>query len=374
MKTILNNIVFLKINSSLVQKIVNKKKKQENEQIKSGKKENKSIITKRKRKGSKNLKNKQKQKKQDTNPLYIEIRKDAELNHKKVKKKSKNMIVNINNDNKTSITTQNKNSIIQLNENFDISVKDIEENSIKLNNQQIYEIYLQINNYTSYELNFLSYQEALKKDKRTLCIYYISLIRAKHLLFFSFIKYFNYNSRTIKLFLFFFDFSTYFFVNSLFFDDATMHKIYEENGSFNFIYNLPHIIYSLIICGIINSLIKTLALSNNQFIQLKQNLDEEQNNIHERAKRTFFILKIKFLFFFAISLILLLFFWFYLSCFCAVYKNTQLHLIKDTVISFCTSMIYPFGIYILPAFFRIKALKEKNNKYMFNFSKLLQSL
>ena len=95
-----------------------------------------------------------------------------------------------------------------------------------------------------------------------------------------------------------------------------------------FIYNLPHIIYSIIICGIINALVKTLALSNNQFIQLKQ---DEENNIHEKAKSTFFILKIKFLFFFIISLILLLFFWFYLACFCAVYKNSQLHLIKDTV-------------------------------------------
>ena len=78
--------------------------------------------------------------------------------------------------------------------------------------------------------------------------------------------------------------------------------------------------------------------------------------------------------FFVVNLLLLCFYWIYLSCFSAVYENTQLHLIKDTIISFCTSMIYPFGIYILPAFFRIKALKEKNNEYMFNFSKLLQLL
>ena len=375
LKSILNNIIFLKINSSLVQKIITKKKKEENNQKENlSKKDNKITVSNRKKKSSKNLKDKQKQKKQDTNPLYIEIKKDAKSNSTiKNRKKSKNVIVGVNHKNKETNNTQSKNSIVQLNKNVIIDIKDIEGNSIKLNEEKIYEIYLQIHNYTAYELDFFIYQEAIKKDKRTLCMYYISLIRTKHLLFFSFLKYYDYNSRTIKIFLFFFNFSTYFFVNALFFDDETMHKILEDNGSFNFIYNLPHIIYSIIICGIINALVKTLALSNNQFIQLKQNLDEE-NNIHEKAKKILFILKIKFLFFFLISLILLLFFWFYLSCFCAVYKNTQLHLIKDTVISFSTSMIYPFGIYLFPAIFRITALKNKNKKYMFNLSKLLQSL
>ena len=45
--------------------------------------------------------------------------------------------------------------------------------------------------------------------------------------------------------------------------------------------------------------------------------------------------------------------------FCAIYKNTQLHLIKDTLISFGLSFIYPFGINLLPGLFRIPSLSEK---------------
>ena len=81
-------------------------------------------------------------------------------------------------------------------------------------------------------------------------------------------------------------------------------------------------------------------------------------------------LKIKFILFYIISFIFLIFFWYYLSCFCAVYKNTQVHLIKNTIISFGLSSVYPLGLYLIPGIFRILSLK-KNNKYMFNFSKFL---
>ena len=40
----------------------------------------------------------------------------------------------------------------------------------------------------------------------------------------------------IKVCLFFFSFGLYFTVNTLFYTDSTMHKIYEDNGSFDFIY------------------------------------------------------------------------------------------------------------------------------------------
>ena len=75
-----------------------------------------------------------------------------------------------------------------------------------------------------------------------------------------------------------------------------------------------------------------------------------------------------------ISLFILIFCFFYISCFCGIYINTQIHLIKDSIISFSTSLLYPFGIYLLPAFFRMLALNPKNGKHelLYKFSKLLQ--
>ena len=58
----------------------------------------------------------------------------------------------------------------------------------------------------------------------------------------------------------------------------------------------------------------------------------------------------------------------------AIYINTQFHLLKDTLVSFGLSLLYPFGIYLLPGFFRIPALSDpkKEKQCLYRFSKILQ--
>ena len=72
----------------------------------------------------------------------------------------------------------------------------------------------------------------------------------------------------------------------------------------------------------------------------------------------------------------MLFFWYFISCFCAAYKNTQIILIEDTLISFITSMIYPLGLKLLPGMVRIPALKapNKDKKYNYKISRILNLL
>ena len=64
----------------------------------------------------------------------------------------------------------------------------------------------ELNNYkyNEYEMNNLIYEEALKLDKRTYFQYYFSLLKRKQLLIFTFYTSTDYNSRYIKLCLFFF--------------------------------------------------------------------------------------------------------------------------------------------------------------------------
>ena len=229
-------------------------------------------------------------------------------------------------------------------------------------------------NYKEFELNFLNYKKAIKYDKRSYIQYYLSLLKYNHLLIFSFFNIRDYNSRIIKLFLFFLFFITYLAINALFFTDATMHKIYEDNGAFNFIYHFPIIIYSSLISGIINAIIKQFALSQKKLIEFKKNKKKE--NFEEKAKNTLKKLRIRFIIFFIVSFIFLLFLGYYIICFCGIYTNTQIILIKDTSISFVLSMIYPFGKYLVPGIFRKAALnsEKKNKAYLFKLSLLLHML
>ncbi len=96
-----------------------------------------------------------------------------------------------------------------------------------------------INNYNDYEINNLPYNEALEIDRRTYVLCYLSLLKTKHLLIFSFYTNNDYNSKSIKISLFFFSFALHYTVNALFFSDSTMHQIYEDKGYFNFIYQIP---------------------------------------------------------------------------------------------------------------------------------------
>ena len=129
--------------------------------------------------------------------------------------------------------------------------------------------------YNNEELNELEYDLALQYDKRTYCIYYISLLRTKHDLIFAFFNNNDYNSKIIKIDLFFIGFSIEYIINALFYNDDIMHKIYEDKGSFDFIYQLPKIIYSSLISIVLNKILKILALSNNDIIKFKQNKSKD---------------------------------------------------------------------------------------------------
>ena len=150
-----------------------------------------------------------------------------------------------------------------------------------------------------------------------------------------------------------------------------MDQISVDNGKYNFIAQLPQIIYSSLITSVVNFIIKTLSLSEKDILSVK-----EEDNFTDAVKKSKTInnkIKIKFIIFYIISIIFMIIFWYFISCFCAVYRNTQLILIEDTIISFIISMLYPFGIQIFSGWFRIPALKaeKKDKKVMYQISKIL---
>ena len=104
---------------------------------------------------------------------------------------------------------------------------------------------------TDYELNWLSFEEAIRFDKRSNCEYYGSLIKSKQLFIFTFCSFNDYNSGVIKKFMLFLSFSLHYTTNALFFTESTLHQIYKDEGKFNFEYQISHILYSAIISTLV---------------------------------------------------------------------------------------------------------------------------
>ena len=278
------------------------------------------------------------------------------------KHSNKKLIINdlLVNNYCNNVNLRKKNSYHEVNNNISIQthVKDKNTN-------------ISLKNMTINELNSLPYNEALIIDSRTYCQYTISLIKVNHIFIFSFFVNNDYNSKVIKIDLFFFLFAVSFGINALFFTDSTMHQIYADNGVFNFIYQIPKIIYSTLISAFINFLVTTLALTEKSVIDMKSKSKKQIINKEEKEKINI-IIKLKIILFYILSSLLYIFFWYYLGCFCAVYENTQRHLVKDTFMSFLLSMIYPLFINMIPGIFRINAIKNKNRRILYKLSQLFQ--
>ena len=300
------------------------------------------------------LMNKKRSHKKRTKNKKIKMNKEKKNNNNK-KTKSKISLKRFGNNNSSG------ENIITI--NYTKNVYNKRENYKKKKKKQ----YL-----NDYELNSLSYDKALLYDKRTFFGYYKSLIKTKQIIIFSFFVKSDYNSRIIKIILFILSFAFFFSINALFFTDSTMHQIYIDNGVYDYLYQLPQIFYSAIISTVIDSVISYFSLTEESISEIRQKKlgIKETTKIKKLIKR----IKIKFIIFLSLNFIFLGCIWYYLSIFCSIYKNTQIFLIKDTLISFGTSLVYPFFYNLIPGIFRIPALKAKkrDRNVLYKISQFLQ--
>ena len=294
------------------------------------------------------------------------------INHLNLKKSKKNKVVKTKIVNKTSSKSNLKSEV----DIFKLKDKNVSEKGLALRKTAKPKKILDTD-YKNYqtlnisELNYLEYQEALLIDKRTYFQYYGSLIRKRHPIIFTFVPIDDYNLVSLKISLFLLSLSSFFVINAFFFSDKTMHKIYVDNGYSDILVHLPEIIYSSIISAVIDTILKLLCLSENKILSLKEikHIKETQKRIKDA--KTY--LRIKFIFFFLVSFLLSFFYCYFMTCFCVVYKNTQIILLKDSFISYGLSMLYPFGLCLIPGIFRIFALRTQNKDKIsiYKFSQLI---
>ena len=119
-------------------------------------------------------------------------------------------------------------------------------------------------------------------------------------------------------------------------------------------------------------ILKKLSLSQDELIAIKKEPDKgKSQKLANESKKC---LKIKLYLFFFLGNILILFFWYYITAFAAVYPNTQIHLIKDTLLSFGISMTYPFFINLIPGIFRFPSLKSGNKECLYKVGQIISLL
>ena len=212
-----------------------------------------------------------------------------------------------------------------------------------------------------FEINMLPFEEALKCDKRTKCDIYCSYLKSHQLFLFSFLDYNSYNSAIMKPTVFILSFIYHYGFSACFFTDEILDQIYVEEGKYNMVKLLPYTLCSSIICIVlIKLLVIFLLVTERDILSVKREKTEERAK--EEKKKVMKCICLKFICFFFVNILLLILFWFYLTCFNAVFPNTQTFLAINTIISFALTNLLPFAIYVIPTLFRDDILSNKKLK------------
>ena len=150
-------------------------------------------------------------------------------------------------------------------------------------------------------------------------------------------------------------------LNVFFFSDDSMNQIYKSYGKWDILQSVPQILYSLLISQALQVFICFLTLTDKHFYQIKE-LKSKGRKSFVPIFKILSCIKIKLCIYYILSFIFFLAYWYIVTSFCAVYKNTQIIFIKDSLMSFLGGIIYPFPLYLIPTILRIISLKSEKGK------------
>ena len=275
----------------------------------------------------------------------------------KMKKNNINILLNnldnINNDkNKSNYNGKDEHKII--------------EELKKKNNSNLYLFYVikyipfkKRKKYISeYEMENLPYDYALQMEDRNNSDFYFSLLREKNKIISIFLNDKDFNIQAVKIALFIFNFNLSLAVNALFFTDEAIYQINQDEGSFNLSAQISRIVYSAVISIVITYIVELLAFTHKSIIKLRY--FEDIKKAKDSVPILLRILKIKIMAFFIIIIFFDIIFFYYITVFCSVYSKIQMHMLKNSFLSFLLTNSYSVILYIFASFIRIFSKKKKS--------------
>ena len=307
------------------------------------------------------------------------------LNNSKKKKKSSNtkIVFGNNNENpsdsnsKLDNNLKNDNSNLGLNKkkthNLKTQTNEASKNEDKILNElkkksnsdyYIYNVikfipYEKRRKYLSEsEIESLSYKNAVQIENRNKSTYYFALLKEKNIIISIFLNDKDYNISSVKISLFIFSFNLSLTINALFFNDEAIYEINQDNGSFNLETQIMRILYSAIISAFIGFIVKLIALTHSNIIELRNY--KKIKTAKEKVPKLISKLQLRYVIFYVITILLNLSFFYYIMAFCAVYSIIQTHMISDSLMSFLLTMSYSLILSLISSIIRIFSLKKEN--------------
>ena len=287
-----------------------------------------------------------------------------------LKKSSKEINIKISDIDNNNLVKKKTfvNSSISIYSKEIIDINGKKENPNIFNFSEFMEINNQHKNLSDFGLKELEYEEALKLDNRTFIQIYYANLKRENIILFTFFQCNDYNLLYIKIARFIFLLATDMAMNIFFFSDESMHKLFLSYGKYDFIQQIPQIVYTIIVSQILEIFLCYLTMTDKYIYHLK--------NIRITKKEIIIIFKcinIKLIIFFVFNLIMFSFYWYSVASFCAVYRNSQTIFLKDTFTSFSLGIAFSLIIYLIPSALRKLAINKKKMrlKFVYKLSEII---
>ena len=204
-------------------------------------------------------------------------------------------------------------------------------------------------------LNNYTYEEAIKYDKRELCVLFYIYVLSKQIFFHTFLFRSPLEIFSLRLCLFIFIISSDLALNALFYFNDNISKKYRKAKNlflFAFSDNILIVFLSTFVGFILLTFLAKLSSSTSTirevFLKEEEKLkkDKKYKVTDKRKQEILFEIenilknyKMKIIILIIIGLILMIFFWYFVTAFCHVYKATQISWLIDSSISILSRAI-----------------------------------
>ena len=280
------------------------------------------------------------------------IKNKSKSNIYKSKISNKNLSNNKDNEPKNISLESNGKYPINLN----ISSKEDSNNDLNINMEE----------YLETDIDDMEYDDAIKKDNRTFCQYFLDKLKSNQFILNTFCFYEPLKPKSIKIILFVLDLDLYFFVNALFINEdyvsEVFHSTKEEHFFSFFPRSLERFLYTTIVGIVVNYIIDCIFIEEKKIKGIFKR--EKENKIILKYEISQIIKNIsqRYFFFIIFSFLMTFFSLYHIFCFNNIYPHMKGEWIKSSFIIFLIMQFLSFLIYLIETVIRIISFKCKSEK------------
>ena len=224
---------------------------------------------------------------------------------------------------------------------------------------------ININEYLSTDIDDMDYDDAIKKDNRKFCIYFIDKIKSNQIILNTFCYYEPLKPRAIKILLFILQIDLYLFVNALFFNEEYVSEIFHlKQDTFydTFQRFIGNCFYAGLVGIIVSYIIECFFIDEKK---IKGILKREKENLfilkYEIVQITKDIKK-RYLSFIILTFIITIFSWYHISCFNNIYPHMKREWLIFSIIIIIVMQGLSLLICLLESILRFISFRCKSEK------------